>query len=1027
MKSRLKTGISAALATAVTLSCLSFCPAAVSSASTGAAGNSVTNRETLAGPLNNGRGVSIKDRSPIIADKAKIQTAFSLAPSLSSEVAALSDASAGTGKVSVPVSTDGYMVYSQTFNAALPSGSDWRLPFGKIDSAKGALVEDGRAMLDVTLDKEACMTASHSVASYAFDVGGSATDRNAFYFGLRLNADTSAPAADDGLWISLSNGKIGLKVNSYETTRYIAADIDMSSASSLNTVVVCDDMENGEITVYKKTGGDYEDLADISVVSDKITLAHGSNSVQSAPGHVISPSGYFAAYINGMGSGWMDNINAWIPQGGAASAVSPLNYRDVFSDTWAMTDELGRSAPAYQSADDAPKDKKVGMFYFLWHNNSNMTLYDHNALYLSGGMNAVMNLYNNGPIGAAEYWAEPYFGYYRSDDRWIIRKHAEMLSQAGVDFVFFDVSNGVMYDNIYYTVLSEWEEMRKEGFKTPQIVFFMGDNGGTGDSDLKDIWTNIYSKGLYQDLWFMVDGKPLLLGNVAAAQKDQAIKSAVSFFTVRRSWAYNGWTKDGKGKWPWLAEYPQIPGKSPSGSIEQLVVSAGFHASTSCGRSYADGYEHSDNTAGNGKSSDFEFHDPSTPLGLAYSEEWSRVGQVNPMYLMITGWNEWTAGKWQESGSEPFANTFTAAKGGKYPNIYVDNFNPEFSRDVEPMTGGFIDNYYAQTVENVWKFKGVRPLDAAFGQKTIDLNAGFTQWNGVGPEYRDNIGDTFSRDADSQIAGVHYANNSGRNDFTTAKVSQDSDNYYFYAETKDPIVSDSGSNWMNLYINSDDNFKTGWEGYDYIINRSRTGNTVSVEKNEGNKWDWTTAGSAKFTMAGNQIMIAVPKSLLSASAAFDFKWADNSVKDGDVMQFYDQGDTAPDGRFAYRYTTVSHPDPAMSAGLQSFMRANILCFRSNSYKAYAGGSKKMLDASNTNVTAEYKSGALYVPLSFVRANTALKTGSLPVSSINGVDYVSLVDLAGANGDKMTVGSDGIAVLSPAAPSSGLLEELSRIL
>ena len=34
----------------------------------------------------------------------------------------------------------------------------------------------------------------------------------------------------------------------------------------------------------------------------------------------------------------------------------------------------------------------------------------------------------------------------------------------------------------------------------------------------------------------------------------------------------------------------------------------------------------------------------------------------------------------------------------------------------------------------------------------------------------------------------------------------------------------------------------------------------------------------------------------------EFKWADNASTDGKVMDFYVQGDAAPDGRFTYLFT-----------------------------------------------------------------------------------------------------------------------------
>lgn len=51
------------------------------------------------------------------------------------------------------------------------------------------------------------------------------------------------------------------------------------------------------------------------------------------------------------------------------------------------------------------------------------------------------------------------------------------------------------------------------------------------------------------------------------------------------------------------------------------------------------------------------------------------------------------------------------------------------------------------------------------------------------------------------------------------------------------------------------------------------------------------------------MMLKVPKSVLGVGNLdeFWFKFADNSVKDGDAMQFWDQGDAAPAGKLCYQY------------------------------------------------------------------------------------------------------------------------------
>ena len=38
--------------------------------------------------------------------------------------------------------------------------------------------------------------------------------------------------------------------------------------------------------------------------------------------------------------------------------------------------------------------------------------------------------------GGVFFWNEPIYGYYRTDDRWVLRKQAEMLANAGVDAIF---------------------------------------------------------------------------------------------------------------------------------------------------------------------------------------------------------------------------------------------------------------------------------------------------------------------------------------------------------------------------------------------------------------------------------------------------------------------------------------------------------------------------------------------------------------------------------------------------------------
>ena len=277
--------------------------------------------------------------------------------------------------------------------------------------------------------------------------------------------------------------------------------------------------------------------------------------------------------------------------------------------------------------------------------------------------------------------------------------------------------------------------------------------------------------------------------------------------------------------------------------------------------------------------------------GFNFQEQWKRALELSPPFVMVTGWNEWIAGRWGKPGG---------------PITFVDQFTEEYSRDIEPMKGGHGDNYYWQLVANVRRYKGSPALPKATGLASPRTGGGFAAWRSVGPEYRDHIGETIPRDF-AGAAGLQYANHTGRNDLIAFKVARDKNNVYFYARTRDPITPATDPNWMWLLIDVDRKHATGWEGYDFIVNRTMEGDKATwLEKNDGG-WKWTKVAKIGFQVKGRELQLAIPRSALGLAAdetglAIDFKWTDNIQKPGDIMDFYISGDTAPEGRFNYRYT-----------------------------------------------------------------------------------------------------------------------------
>jgi len=736
-------------------------------------------------------------------------------------------------------------------------------------------------------------------------------DTSKFSIGTRLTK-IMGNITDTGIWFNISANSIEIKEPTSRTKAQYAINLDITKERKYTV-----EDNNTKITLFATADdGSKLTLAVVNYTSDKLEFYDnvGNLVAESDVKHYVGPSGYFKVALNRF-AGTIDNYS--YQHYDINTTASEGAERIVSYSNWVATDDLNRTSLTNTDVKDPKIKKAVGIFYFISQDSKDGPIYNITGDYNTGGLDKVWKGLNSGEIGYGRYWAEPYFGYYQNDDAWIQRKHAYQLVAAGVDFVFLDTSNNLTYPEAYTSLFETWSQIRKEGGKTPQICFFTGDNAHTLVIDLYDVNKNIYAESKYEDLWYKVDGKPLILGNTTepttdniAILKNQSnkeiykwyqnggYKETIDKFTVRRSWA---WSKD-NGFWPWLMEYPQVPGRSMDGTVEQMSVALGHHASTSKGRSYIN------NKIDFGNKTDFQFTSTTSGLGLCFAQQFGEALKIDPSVIIITGWNEWTAGKWNAESKDKSKNITASVMTPDF--TMVDLFNTEFSRDAEAMKtrgvdgqAGFGDNYYYQMVNFIRQYKGLDEMPSASGQDDINIQNGAKQWENVGPEFRDTIGDTVYRSHASYGGIYQYVNTTGRNDIDNAKVSLTKDSIYFNVTTTKSITSPEGENWMNLYIDVDQTRSTGWEGYDYVINRSRTDSKVTIEKFVNNSWNFETIGDADYTLIDKQLVIKVPASMLNISDTknFDFKWADNSTTTGNVMEFIDLGDSAPNDRFNFRY------------------------------------------------------------------------------------------------------------------------------
>lgn len=613
---------------------------------------------------------------------------------------------------------------------------------------------------------------------------------------------------------------------------------------------------------------------------------------------------------------------------------------------YAGTDDLGRvlTENAVATADD----KSVGIFYFLWagtdpagNNGANtygpydnsVTIQKFREQYPEGTFltSEIWESLGGAQVGRQAYWGKPLFDYYISTDEWVYRKHCQMLTDAGVDYIVFDTTNGSIFRQNVTTLISVWYEYLEQGYDVPKLAFYTHSDCS---NTMYQIYTAFYNNSTLKarfprldELWYKwpYDGnnKPLIIGSsVCEAGASAATKknwSAITdYFTIRTYvWPNDVGNPDLKNGFPWmefsrLYSYSAICGKRGQGVVS---VSAAQHYPSVCFS--ASWYNDPDlvNRTRSFKCDDiFDLFEPlkghnvtdddAYLYGYNFADQWAfalaeeNIDSIQSVF--VTGWNEWVAFRQNPSQSCPVS--------------FVDMADINNSRDVEPMEGGFGDNYYMQLIDNIRKFKGTANRVYVGDMTTVDINGSFSQWNsdGITAVYTDYQNDTAIRFNEGWGTGNYLENYTGRNDFVSLKTCRDENNVYFYAKTAEDITFDGG-NPMMLFLDSGNGSKLNWEGYDFAIEITSENKAVLKAADGLGEWKWREIGDCEIKCEGNEIMISVSREAINSPEYYGrqlvdlrFKWTDNcnDPETGtlSISDFYKNGDAAPMGRLNYVFS-----------------------------------------------------------------------------------------------------------------------------
>lgn len=549
---------------------------------------------------------------------------------------------------------------------------------------------------------------------------------------------------------------------------------------------------------------------------------------------------------------------------------------------YAGRDHLGRSLVSFAETGTVKPFRQVGLFYYLWLGQHG-TQGPYDVSKIEAADSKAMEkpdspLWPNPTHAPMLHWGEPLFGYYQSTDEWVLRRHVQMFIDAGIDVLYFDTTNGYHYREVTDRLFAILQEYHDKGFKVPKFCYYMAPGRrGCGTSNVLDVWNSYYRDGKYSDLYFKWDGKPLIITHVDRPYRQEIL----DFFTFRKpTWC----TPSVPDTWYWGGMPTQNVAVASSGRREMLPVTvqtphagmdapdpkvrgAGLGCSEAYwgapiqGRSWHDGRR------------DDSPHAVEKGLFFQGQIDWALDKSRKDVPLaFVCQWNEWIV---------PFLTEKTNDLYDMPHWIKLqDEYNMEYSRDIEPMKGGYHDAYYWQLMNFVRCWKGLPTPVKGFTQYA-PAAAGDETWKHVSPLFIEMTGDGAPRNHPGYDACGVYTNATVENEFVALRVAVGTDGKVrFWARTVKPVRITSLRS-MNLFVRVSGAPVDGL-GYTHRL----TPNDPDVSK---------SAYEFVYAVEASRLGIDSTKPF-----SLEFKWSDNRQEET-VDDFYVNGDAAPRGRVNWRF------------------------------------------------------------------------------------------------------------------------------
>ena len=319
-----------------------------------------------------------------------------------------------------------------------------------------------------------------------------------------------------------------------------------------------------------------------------------------------------------------------------------------------------------------------------------------------------------GPIPAFHYWTEPQPGYYCLDPNLppaqrqntnvdlVLKLHARQLHDAGIDFIILDASNNELVDDARARSKISIQEPFAELLKVwnsipdaPKVVIFapLTENGAMFEWLLTQL-------AAYRQLQFTFQGKPLALAVdnrhfPVDAAKYQRLSSD---YTLRKMW---GLIREDGDVWNFISlcanddAFRASQGTAQcnqrvahrGSSVEQIPVAAAFQ------ETYMS----------------YEVNAVPKYQGRTFVQQFA-VAFAHPEAPIVTinSWNEWIVQRFCLDGNGHATAAHCSSANDHFPNgnkVFVDTYDAEYSRDVEPSKEAPGDFYYKLMANCIKKYR----------------------------------------------------------------------------------------------------------------------------------------------------------------------------------------------------------------------------------------------------------------------------------------------------------------------------------